>query len=514
MFNCISSLWKETSPLHPRRVRRLRKTASGCNTWPKNGILVRLKEFALSNAKLATDRLGKEPVGRLLLSFSVPAVIAMLVSALYNIVDRIYLGHGVDPLAIAGIGIIMPIMMSIYAFAFLVGIGANALFAIRMGEKRYGDIEKIMGHALILLLVIPAICIILVMIFMEPLLKNVIKVDGTIYEYAETYLRITLYGGVFASVGMGLTYFIRSNGHPKTSMFVQITGAVVNIILDPIFIFVLDLGVAGAAMVTVISQFLTFVFVLFYFNSRWTMLRFRLKNMRLEARLTLKILAMGFAPFIMQFAMSLVGVLQNSVILRYGGDEAITAMTILFSVLMVIIFPLMGISQGAQPIMGYNYGAKQYDRVKKCFKLAFIACTSILVAGFAITHFTPRFMFSLFSDDTGSLRDLGVLTMLICTSMMPILGLQMMGGQLFQAIGKPVPATILSLSRQILFFIPSILLLPHLFQALGYPAIYGVYFAFPVSDVCSAVISGIFIYREFRLWGKLAPSSGADSVPA
>ena len=449
---------------------------------------------------LATDRIGKDPIGRLLLDFSVPAIIGMLVNALYTIVDRIYIGHGVDPLAIAGIGLAMPVIMIIMAVSMLVGIGANSLFAIRMGQKRHNEVEKIMGQAFLLLFILPAVCIIFIMIFMESILHDIMKADGRGFEYAKTYLRITLYGAIFGAMSPGLTHFIRSDGHPKTSMLVLIVGAVLNIILDPIFIFALDLGVAGAAWVTVISQFISLVFVLGYFNSRWTRLRFRLKYMKPEPRITGSILAIGFAPFIMQFAMSLVGILQNATILKYGGDEALTAMTIFFSMLTVIIMPLMGIGQGAQPIIGYNYGAKQYDSVKKCFKYAVLACTGVLTAGFLVTQFAAGFCFSLFSKDTGTLRELGILTMRICTSMFPFIAVQMLSGQFFQAIGKPLPAAILSLSRQILFLLPSLLFLPVLFETIGLRPIYGVYCAFPLADICSATISGIFIYKEFHKW--------------
>jgi Na+-driven multidrug efflux pump len=286
-------------------------------------------------------------------------------------------------------------------------------------------------------------------------------------------------------------------------MLVQVVGALVNIILDPIFIFVFGLGVAGAAWATIISQFASFILVMGYFSSKWTRLRFRVKYMKLDAKLSGKIIAIGFAPFIMGFAMSLVGVLQNLIILKYGGDEALTAMTIFFSVLTLVMMTVMGIGTGAQPIIGYNYGAKQYDRVKKCFKLALFACSGILSAGFIITQIAPGFWFSMFSKDTGSLRELGILTIRICASMFPIIGLQMMGGQLFQAIGKPVQATILSLSRQILFFIPAILFLPVLFEAIGIRPIYGVYWAFPLSDFCSTIVSGIFVYLEFKAWKKI-----------
>jgi len=464
-----------------------------------------LNEIKLNTSSapsLATDRIGKEPIGRLLLSFSVPAVIGMLVNALYNIVDRIYLGQGVDPLAIAGIGLVMPLTMIIMACSMLIGIGANSLFAIRMGERRHDEVEKIMGHAFLLLFIVPAVCIIVVLGFMEPILRDIMKAEGKVYEYAAAYLRITLYGAVFGAMSPGLTHFIRSDGHPKTSMIVQVTGALLNIILDPIFIFALNLGVAGAAWVTVISQFVTLVLVLGYFNSKWTRLRFRIKYMKLEPKLTGKILAIGFAPFIMQFAMSLVGILQNFTILKYGGDDALTAMTIFFTLLTVIMMPIMGIGQGAQPIIGYNYGAKEYGRVKKCFKLAMIACTCFLTLGFLITQFASGFLFSLFSKDTGNLRALGILTMRICTCAFPFVAIQMMGGQFFQAIGKPVQASLVSLSRQIIFLIPALLFMPVLFESIDVRPIYGVYLAFPFSDFSASVITGIFVLREFRKWKK------------
>ena len=459
----------------------------------------------MTEPTLATDRIRTAPIGRLLLSFSIPAIIGMFVNAVYNVVDRIYLGHGVDPLAIAGVGLVMPIMMIIQAVSMLVGIGANSLFSIRLGERRSDEVEKIMGNAFTLLFLLPAICIVACFIFMEPILQTVMKASGDVYDYAVSYLRVILYGAIFAAMSPGLTHFIRSDGHPKTSMLVQIVGAVMNIILDPIFIFALDLGVAGAAWATIISQFVSFIFVLSYFSSKWTRLRFRFRYMKLNAKLVGSILAIGFAPFIMQFAMSLVGVLQNATILKYGGDEALTAMTILFSVLIVIMMPLMGIGQGAQPIIGYNYGAKQYDRVKKCFKLAVIACTIVLSCGFLIAQLAPGFCFSLFSKDSGSLRELGILTMRICTSMFPFIAFQMMGGQFFQAIGKPIQASVLSLSRQILFFIPSLLFLPILFEAIGLRPIYGVYCTFPLSDFCSSIISATFVFREFRKWSKSKP---------
>jgi putative MATE family efflux protein len=461
----------------------------------------------LSANKLATDHIGTDSIGRLLLRFSIPAIIGMIVNAVYNIVDRIYLGQGVDVLAIAGVGIVMPIMMIIQAFSMLIGIGANSLFAIRLGEGRSDEVEKIMGHAFALLFLLPAVCITICLIFIEPILRDIMKVSDQIFPYAYSYLRIILYGAIFSAMSPGLTHFIRSDGHPKTSMLVQIVGAITNIILDPVFIFTFNMGVAGAALATIISQFVTFVFVMSYFSSKWTRLRFRVKFMKLNVKLAINICAIGFAPFIMQFAMSLVGILQNAVILKYGGDEALTAMTIFFSALTVLVMPLLGIGQGAQPIIGYNYGAKQFGRVKKCFKYSFLACTCVLSAGFIVTQLAPGFCFSIFSKDTGSLREFGMLTMRICTCTFPFIAMQIMGGQFFQAIGKPVQSAILSLSRQILFFIPSLLILPLVFEKIGFPPIYGVYWTFPVSDTFSTILSGTFVFTEFRNWKKLGKLS-------
>ncbi|MDR2733987.1 MAG: MATE family efflux transporter [Spirochaetota bacterium] len=457
----------------------------------------------MAENRRATDRIGTEPIGRLLLKFSIPAIIGMFVNAIYNIVDRIYLGQGVDPLAIAGVGIVMPLMMIIQAVSMLVGIGANSLFSIRLGEGRSDEVAKIMGHAFALLFLLPAVCIITCLIFIEPILRDIMRVSDQIYPYAQDYLQIILYGSIFAAMSPGLTHFIRSDGHPKTSMLVQIVGAVTNIILDPIFIFTLDMGVAGAAWATIISQFVSFIFVMGYFSSKWTALRFRLRFMRLNAKLVMRICAIGFAPFAMQLAMSLVGILQNAVILEYGGDEALTAMTIFFSALLVLFMPLMGIGQGAQPIIGYNYGAKHYARVIQCFKYSFIACTGVLSVGFIVAQTAPGVCFSLFSSDAGSLRELTMQNMRICTCMLPFLAMHLMGGQFFQAIAKPVKSSIVSLSRQILFFIPALLLLPILFGSLNLPPIYGVYWAFPISDFFSVILSGTFVFMEFRSWKKM-----------
>jgi putative MATE family efflux protein len=453
----------------------------------------------------ATDRLGVDKIGKLLWEFSVPAVIGMLVNAIYNIVDRIYLGHlggEAGNLAIGAIGVIMPIMLTIAALSILIGVGANSLFSIRMGEGRSDEVERIMGHAFVLLFLIPAIGIAGCFIFFKPLLIHVLKVTPEMYPYSAAYLRIILYGAIFAAMSPGITNFIRSDGHPKTSMLVQVVGAVANIILDPIFIFGFDMGVAGAAWATIISQFLSLVFVMGYFNSKYTRLRFRPRYMRLTARLTGEIIAIGFAPFIMQFAMSLVGVFQNAQIIRYGGNDALTCMTIVFSFNTMVFMPMQGIGQGMQPILGYNYGAKKFRRVRRCFNLALLACTAFLTLGWLLTHLVPDLCFRMFSPDTGKLRELGVRTLRICTLMFPVISMQIMGGQFFQSIGKPVQGTVIALSRQFLYFLPMLYGLPVLWQRLGWSPVEGIFWSFPFSDVLSVITALTFITWQFRKWKK------------
>jgi putative MATE family efflux protein len=437
-----------------------------------------------------TDRIGGAPVSRLLFEFSVPAIVGMLVGTIYNIVDRIYVGQGVDPLGIAGITVAMPLMMLPMAFSMLIGIGANSLFAIRLGEGRRDEVEKIMGHAFALLFLIPLASILLLLLFMDYILLELLDVSQAVFPYAKTYLRIILYGGVFNAMGPGINHFIRSDGHPRTSMFTQILGAVINIILDPIFIFVFDWGIAGAAWATIISQFASFCWVVFYWNSRWTRLRFRPRHMRLERALCFKIMAIGFAPFAMQIAMSFVNILLNRSLFAYGGDTAVSAMGIVYSILMMVFMPLQGLTTGAQPIIGYNYGAKKYRRVRETYKLAVLTGTAVVIAGFAVIQLFPGIFIRIFRNEEGELLDIGTKALRICTLMLPVLAFQMSTGNFFQSVGKALQGTLLSLSRQVLFYIPLLMTLPRFF------GVTGVYAAMPAADFCSTVLSALVMRGE------------------
>jgi putative MATE family efflux protein len=401
-------------------------------------------------------------------------------------------GQGVDPLGIAGITIAMPLMMILMASSMLIGIGANSLFSIRLGEGRRHEVEKIMGHAFALLFLVPALVIAGFFIFMDTILLNILGASKAVFPYAKTYLRIILYGGIFSAMGPGINHFIRSDGHPRTSMLTQIIGAVINIILDPIFIFVFGWGIAGAAWATIISQFISFLWVMFYFNSRYTKLRFRIQNMKLELNLSGKIIALGFAPFAMQLAIGLVNILLNRSLFFYGGDTAVSAMGIVFSILIMIFMPLQGLNQGAQPIIGYNYGAKKYDRVKKTYKLAIVFSSLFVSAGFILIQLFPGFFIAVFRNEQGELMNMGIRLLKISTLFLPTLGFQIISSNFFQAIGKPIQGTILSLSRQILLYIPLLLILPRFF------GLSGVFFAMPTADAAATILSALVIFRELR----------------
>ena len=445
----------------------------------------------------STDRIGTDKISKLLWDFSIPAIIGMLVNATYNIVDRIYVGQGVDPLGIAGITLVMPVMMVIQALSMLIGIGANSLFAIRLGEGRSDEVEKIMGHAFVLIFAIPFVGISLCFAFIDPMLTQVLGASEQVLPYAKTYLQIILYGSVFAAMGPGINHFIRSDGHPRMSMTTQIIGAGCNIILDPIFIFGFGWGIAGAAWATVISQFVSFVWVMWYWNSSLTPLRFRVKYMCLKIPLVVKVLSIGFAPCAMQFALSFINIMMNNELVKYGGDIAVTAVGIMYSILIVVVMAIQGLNSGAQPLIGYNFGAQKYDRVRSCFRLTLVCATMILTFSWALIQLFPAFFIGIFTKDKGELLELSIHCMRTCTIMFPIIGVQIVSSSYFLAVGKPFQSTLISLSRQFLFYLPALATLPRFF------GLTGVFSAMPVSDVCAVTLTSIFILAEWKKLKKM-----------
>lgn len=317
-----------------------------------------------SNQSQRARRLGTQPIINLLMKFSIPAIVGMLVNALYNIVDRIFIGRVVGGVAIGGIYLGMPLMLIILAFGMLVGIGGNTLVSIRLGEKKQDEANQIASNSLTLLFIIGIMLSILGLIFLEPLLR-LFGASASNMGYAMDYLRIILLGATFNIVGFGMNNFIRGEGNPKIAMFTMLIGALLNIILDYIFILIFQMGIQGAAWATIISQFVSASWVLYYFYSKKSVLSIQRRYLKIKASIVKKIFTNGLPPFSMQLAASMVTALYNTNLQTYGGDFATSSMGVINSLSMVILMPAFGINQGAQPILGYNYGAAQYDRVKK-----------------------------------------------------------------------------------------------------------------------------------------------------
>ena len=438
-----------------------------------------------------TKQLGEARVSQLLLKFSIPAITGMVVNALYNVVDRIFIGQGIGRNGIAGITVAFPLMTVMMALAMLIGLGATALISIRLGEQREEDAELILGNAMVCLIGIAVMVTTFGLIFINPLLK-LFGASAAVLPYARDYLRVILLGEIFMSIGFGMNHCIRAEGNPKVAMSTMLLGAILNTILDPIFIFNFGWGIKGAAWATIISQAASAVWVLAYFLRQKSHLKIHTKNLKLKLAVVREITALGSAPFLMQMAASVIGVILNNSLIRYGGDLAISAMGIVNSIGMLFLMPIFGINQGAQPIIGYNYGAEKFDRVKKTLKLAIAAATLVVLVGFAMVFLFPESLARLFSKRDPELIAFASRAMRIFLSMLPIIGFQIVGANYFQAVGKPRQSMILSLSRQVLLLIPALLILPRFF------GINGVFYAGPVSDFGSSVITGVWLFLEMK----------------
>ncbi len=434
--------------------------------------------------------LGESEIPKLLLKFSIPAIVGMLVNALYNVVDMIFIGKGVGPLGIAGVRIGFPIIVVNMAFSMLFGIGANSLISIRLGEKKKDEAELIMANAMVIMLITATILSILGLVLLTPLLK-LFGASEAVLPYAQDYLSIILYGAVFQVIGMGMNNFIRGEGNPRMAMVTMLIGAILNTILDPIFIFVFNWGIKGAAYATILSIAISSSWVLYYFLFGNSLLKVRKAYLKIRFNIIKNIITIGLAPFSMQLAGSVLVVLMNNNLSSYGGDIAVSGMAIINNVAMMFMMTVFGINQGAQPIIGYNYGAKKYDRVKKTLKIAIGAATTVVTIGFLLTRFFPSQIIGIFTDDAGLIEfgSAGLKRFLI---FMPIIGFQVVSSAYFQAVGKPKHSMFLSLSRQVLILIPLVLILPK-FMGLN-----GLLTAGPIADLTSSILTAIFLGIEMR----------------
>lgn len=433
-------------------------------------------------ANLGTDRVGK-----LLFQLALPAIAAQIINVLYNLVDRMYIGHipnvGAD--ALTGVGITMPIIMAISAFAALVSMGGAPRASIMMGRRKFDQAEQILGNCTFVLVVLAIILTTIFLAFGHPILMMFGASEKTIH-YAWSYMEIYSLGTIFVQTALGLNAFISTQGFAKTSMLTVMIGAICNIILDPIFIFALDMGVRGAALATIISQAVSSIWVVKFLTSEKSTLRIRRKNLRFTPHIILPCLALGLAPFVMQLTESVLNVCFNTSLLKYGGDIAVGAMTILGSIMQFTMLPIQGLTQGAQPIISFNYGAKQPERVKEAFKLQLISCVIYSAFVWAIAMFAPKLFIGLFTSST----ELIVFTewaIHIYMAVSLIFGIQIACQQTFIALGNAKMSLFLALLRKVILLIPLIYILPNFVS----DPVMGVFLAEPIADFCAVTITAI-----------------------
>ena len=439
--------------------------------------------------------LATEPIGRLLVKLAVPTVAAQMINMLYNIVDRIYIGHipGTGSLALTGVGVCMPLIMIISAFAALVGNGGAPRASILMGKGDNEKAEKILGNCFMTQLIISVILTFVMYLFNRPLLLAFGASENTI-EYAVSYMNIYALGTLFVQLTLGMNTFITAQGFAKTGMLSVLIGAIVNIALDPIFIFALNMGVAGAALATIISQACSYIWVLSFLFGKKTTLRIKKQNLALKPEIILPCLALGLSLFIMQASESIISVCFNSSLLKYGGDVAVGAMTILTSVMQFAMLPLQGLGQGAQPIMSYNYGAKNSDRVKKAYFLLLKTslCYSFIL--WLLVMLFPQIFAGMFTPDA-ELIAFTKTALRIYMAVMFIFGIQISCQMAFNSLGKAVSSIIVAVMRKFVLLIPLIYIMPHIYTA---NKAHAVYMAEPAADIIAVTFTAILFSFQFK----------------
>lgn len=446
---------------------------------------------------MPTDRarqLGEASIPRLLIRFSVPAIVGMVAQAMYNIADRIFIGRGLGaegPDGIAGATVALPYMLVLLAFAMLVGFGAGSLVSIRLGERNKEAAERVLGNAIVLMLALSAILTVAGLLLLDPLLR-IFGASERVLPYARPFLRIIVIGTVFQVVGFGLNAVIRGEGSPRVAMVTLLLGVLLNLILAPLFIFVFGWGMAGAALGTVLSQAVAAIWTLAHFLGPRSLLKLHARHLTLDRAIAREILIIGSPPCLMQIAASVMNSLLNNQLHVYGGDVAISVMGILYAIVMMIAMPIFGLNQGAQPIIGYNYGAQKFDRVKRTLLLAVLGATGFTLVGFAAVMLFPAAVIRLFSRQDEALVQLGVHAIRMSMIMQPLIGFQVICATYFQAVGKPRQAMLLMLSRQVLLLIPAVLILPRFF------GLDGVWLAIPVADFFSSMLTGMWFFLEWR----------------
>lgn len=434
--------------------------------------------------------LGTERIGKLLMQYAIPAIIAMTASSLYNMVDSIFIGHGVGALAISGLALTFPLMNLAAAFGSLVGVGASTLISVKLGQKDYDTAQRVLGNVLVLNVIIGLLFTVVTLIFLDPILYFFGGSDATV-GYARDYMVVILLGNIITHIYLGLNAVLRSAGHPQKAMYATIATVLVNTLLDPLFIYVFDWGIQGAAIATITAQVLALIWQFKLFSNKNELLHFHKGIYRLKKKIVYDSLAIGMSPFLMNLAACFIVILINQGLQKYGGDLAIGAFGIVNRLVFIVVMIVMGLNQGMQPIAGYNYGAQQYLRVRKVLIVTIVAATLVTTFGFLVGMLMPELAVSIFTTDEELIR-LAAKGLRITVVFFPIIGFQMVTSNFFQSIGMASKAIFLSISRQVLILIPCLLILPR------YYGQFGVWVSMPVSDISASLIAGSMLIWQMK----------------
>ena len=444
------------------------------------------------NKESAPLSLGVENVGKLLIQYAIPAIIAMTASSIYNITDSIFIGHGVGPLALSGLAITFPLMNLGAAFGSLVGVGASTLLSVRLGQKDYETANQILGNVFVLNLIIGLLFSIVILVFLTPILYF-FGASKESLPYAHDFMVIILCGNVITHMYLGLNAMLRSAGSPRKAMMATIYTVLINMVLNPMFIFGFGWGIRGSALATVIAQMVVLIWQINIFSDKNYFIHLKRGIYRLQRKIVTETLSIGLAPFLMNVASCVIVILINQNLIRYGGDLAVGAYGIVNRVAFLFIMIVMGLNQGMQPIAGYNYGALHIHRVKEVLKKTIFWASIIMVTGFIVVELFPRSVASIFTTDH-QLIDIASTGLRIVFILYPIVGFQMVISTFFQSIGMVKKAIFLSLTRQVLFLIPCLLILPRFY------GVNGVWISLPLADAISCILSMILLISQLRMF--------------
>lgn len=457
--------------------------------------LLKHKGISMTGQKTPTA-LGTESIGKLLMQYAIPAIIAMTASSLYNMVDSIFIGHGVGTMAISGLALTFPLMNLAAAFGSLVGVGASTLISVKLGQKDYDTAQRVLGNVVVLNILLGVAFTVVVMAFLDPILYFFGGSDQTI-GYARDYMQIILLGNAVTHLYLGLNAVLRSSGHPQEAMYATIATVVINTLLDPLFIYGLGWGIRGAAIATIVVQIVSLLWQLKLFGNKDELLHFHRGIFRLRRKIVSDSLAIGMSPFLMNLAACFIVILINQGLKEYGGDLAIGAFGIVNRLVFIVVMIVMGLNQGMQPIAGYNFGAKRYDRVNRVLKLTIIYATGVTTFGFFVGMLMPDLVVGIFTSDR-ELVDISARGLRIVVMFFPIIGFQMVTANFFQSIGMAGKAIFLSLTRQMMILLPCLLILPRFYGTAG------VWYSMPVSDLIASLIAAAMLIWQFRMFREKA----------